>query len=527
MSSNWVIGKSSQDLAASGMTVAGHAQHQPSRIALITTTGERTWAELNQNANRLARLMRSLGLRAGDGVALLSHNACEFVETWAACLRSGMRLTPVNWHQSAETIGYIVDNCEAKLFISSARFGAVAVEAAGHAPKLVGRLAFAGPIDGFDDYETELRGFGGDNIDDPEAGTTMLYTSGTTGRPKGVYRRTRPAISQLTGTVLESARFDPASDRSLITGPLYHAAPLQLNLITPLNHGVTCVVMDKWDAEETLRTIETHEITHTHVVPTMMHRMLQLPAAVKDRYQLGSLRWVLHGAAPCPVHVKKAMMDWWGPVLYEYYSATEGGGVFIRPDEWLKKPGSVGRPVPGVELRLLDDDGEPVPQGAEGVIYMKAPPTGRFEYYRDPEKTDRTYRGDFFTLGDMGRFDEDGFLFLTGRTAELIISGGVNIYPVEIDEVLLQHPFVADAAVVGTPNEEWGEEIKAVIELKPGVSSSPDTAQAILEFCRARLQSFQRPRTVDFVDRLPRSEAGKVLRKEVRARYWQGRDRAI
>lgn len=514
-------------LVAAGMTVAVHAARRPDDLALLTMTGRRSWRELNSRANQLARAFRRAGLEAGDAVALLAHNAPEFVETWAACLRAGLRLTPVNWHQSADIIGYIVDNCEARAFVASGRFPEVAGEAASRAPGLVLKLAFAGPIAGFRSYEDVVGGEDAGDIPDPEAGTTMLYTSGTTGRPKGVYRKTRPAVSQLTNTVLETAAFKPAVDRSLITGPLYHAAPLQLNLITPLNQGVACIVMDKWDAEETLRLVEAHRITHTHVVPTMLHRLLQLPEEVRRKYDHSSLRWVMHGAAPCPVHVKQAAMDWLGPVLYEYYSATEGGGVFIRPEEWLRKPGSVGRPVTGVEIALFDDAGAPVPQGVEGTVYMKAPPVGRFEYFKDAEKTNSTYRGDYYTLGDMGKLDEDGYLFLTGRSAELIISGGVNIYPVEIDAVLLQAPGVADAAAVGVPHEDWGEEVKAVVELKPGVAAGEAAAAAILAYCQDRLPGFQRPRSVDFVERLPRSEAGKVLRKDVRARYWAGRTRAI
>src|SRR6185503_1644133 len=320
---------------------------------------------------------------------------------------------------------------------------------------------------------------------------------------KGVYRKTRPVVSQLTAKVNETAQWNPDKDIALVTGPLYHAAPLGINLVIPINAGITVLLQDKWDAEQTLWLIQHHKATHTHVVPTMMHRMLQLPEETRKAYDVSSMRWIIHGAAPCPAHVKKAMMDWFGPVIYEYFSATEGGGVFIEPDDWLRKPGTVGKAVAGVEVKLLDADGNPVPLGEDGLIYTKAPETGRFEYYKEPGKTDASYRGDWFTLGDVGRFDEEGYLYLTGRTAELIISGGVNIYPVEIDEVLIRHEGVADAAVVGVPNEDWGEEIKAVVELKPGWEASPETRQSILDFAKEKLPGFQRPRTVDFVDALP------------------------
>lgn len=516
-----------EQLMAQGMAVAVHARRTPERMAIISPNGSRTWRDFNARANQLVRLFRKRGLQPGDGVALLAHNGPEFAEVWAATQRSGLRLTAVNWHQSPEIIAYVVDNCDAKALVASARFAVGAIEAAKANDKLTLRLAFAGEITGFDDYDTALADENPENIEGPEPGSTMLYTSGTTGRPKGVYRRTRPVVSQLTNICNETARWNPETDLSLVTGPLYHAAPLGINFVIPINAGVGVLLMDKWDAEETLRLIEKYKATHTHIVPTMMHRMLQLPEATRKKYDISSMRWIIHGAAPCPAHVKQQMMEWFGPVIFEYYSSTEGGGVFVGPHDWLRKPGTVGKPVPGVEIKLLDIEGKPVEQGQEGLIYVKAPATGRFEYYKEQQKTDSSYRGDWFTLGDMGRLDPDGDLFLTGRTAELIISGGVNIYPVEIDEVLIRHPDIADAAVVGVPNEDWGEEIKAVVELKPGVARSAETTQSILDFAKEKLPGFQRPRTIDYVDTLPRNAAGKVLRAQVRAPYWAGRSKSI
>lgn len=518
---------SDEQLLAKGMAVAVHARHRPDKLAIVSPSGNLTWAEFNAKANQLVRALRKRGLKSGDGVALLAHNGPEFVIAWAATQRSGLRLTAVNWHQAPEVIAYVVDNCDARALIASGRFVAGATEAVKQSDKLVAKLSFAGAIEGFEDFDAVLADESGEDIDDAEYGSTMLYTSGTTGRPKGVYRRTRPVVSQLTNICNETARWNPETDLSLLTGPLYHAAPLGINFVIPINAGVGVLLMDKWDAEETLRLIERHKATHTHVVPTMMHRMLQLPEATRSKYDISSMRWVIHGAAPCPAHVKTSFMDWFGPVLFEYYSSTEGGGVFVGPHEWLSKPGTVGRPVPGVEIKLLDIDGNSVPQGTEGLIYVKAPETGRFEYYKEQGKTDASYRGDWFTLGDMGKLDADGYLFLTGRTAELIISGGVNIYPVEIDEVLIRHPLIADAAVVGVPNEDWGEEIKAVVEVKDGVPRSDETRQSIFDFAKERLPGFQRPRTIDFVDTLPRNAAGKVLRAQVRASYWAGRSKNI
>jgi long-chain acyl-CoA synthetase len=518
---------SDEQLLGQGMAVAVHARRRPDKIAIASPSGNLTWAEFNAKANQLVCALRKRGLSSGDGVALLAHNGPEFAIAWAATQRSGLRLTAVNWHQATDVIAYVVDNCDARALIASGRFAQGALEAAKLSGKLVAKLSFAGEIEGFEDFNAAMETESGDNIADAEFGSTMLYTSGTTGRPKGVYRRTRPVVSQLTNICNETAQWNPDTDLSLLTGPLYHAAPLGINFVIPINAGVGVLLMDKWDAEETLRLIEKHKATHTHVVPTMMHRMLQLPEETRKKYDLTSMRWMIHGAAPCPAHVKQSMMEWFGPVLYEYYSSTEGGGVFVGPHEWLKKPGTVGKPVAGVEIQLLDLDGKPVPQGTEGLIYVKAPATGRFEYYKEQGKTDASYRGDWFTLGDMGKQDADGDLFLTGRTAELIISGGVNIYPVEIDEVLIRHPLIADAAVVGVPNEDWGEEIKAVVELKQGVARSEETKQSIFEFAKERLPGFQRPRTIDFVDTLPRNAAGKVLRAQVRAPYWAGRSKSI
>ncbi len=517
-------GMSDEELVGAGMAITVYARNAPDELAIKAADGAtRTWSQLDQRANQLASRFRAAGLGVGDAVALLAHNSVEFIETWAACQRAGLRLTPINWHQKPEIIGYILDNCDARALVASSRFAKEGIEALRLAPRLELKLAFAGSIEEFLDYDRELSAQSPEQIADPVMGTSMLYTSGTTGRPKGVYRASRPAPSQLTATILETASFVPGKDASLVTGPLYHAAPLALNMMTPLNAGVKCILMDKWDALETLRLIQEEHITHTHVVPTMFHRLLQLPEDIRRKYDLSSLRWVLHGAAPCPAHVKQAIIDWLGPIVFEYYSSTEGGGVFIGPEEWLKRPGSVGRPVQGVAIEVRNAEGNNQPPGETGTIFISAPDVGRFVYYKDEKKTQSSYKGDYFTLGDMGYLDEDGYLFLTGRSAELIISGGVNIYPAEIDEVLIQHDAVADAAVVGVPNDEWGEEIKAVVELKTGYQPDEATRTAILAFVAERVPGFQKPRSLDFVDELPRSAAGKVLRQVVRDPYWPAR----
>ncbi len=507
-----------RDATARGMTIAVHARLAPERPALVSALGSRSFGSLNARCNQLARALRARRVGAGDGVALLCSNRPEFVEVIYAGARAGWRVTPINFHLTGAEAGYIVDDCEAKVFIADARFAETARQAAALAPAADVRLAVGGAIEGFEDYAAALASENARDLDDPVLGATMLYTSGTTGRPKGVYRR-EAAPARLAPPILRAGALDGACDRALCTGPLYHAAPLGLNLAIPLAAGVPVVLMDRFDAEETLRLVERERITHTHMVPTMFHRLVTLPDEARRRHDLSSLRFVLHGAAPCPVHVKKALIEWLGPVVYEYYAATEGGGTFIGPEEWLRKPGSVGRPVEGESLLVLDDDGKEVPPGSVGTVYIKAPASGRFEYFKAPEKTAGAYRGEHFTLGDHGYFDGDGYLFLTGRSAELIISGGVNIYPAEVDATLLMHPAVADVATVGVPDDEWGESVKSVVLLRPGFDASQALAEELRRHCRDRLASYKSPRSIDFTDDLPRMPSGKIQRHLVRARY--------
>lgn len=506
-----------------GMALAHHAASQGDGLALATSFGNRTFNELNGRTNQLLRFLRGRGIGAGDAIAVVSRNRPEFIEGFAAALRGGIRFTPVNFHLTGEEAGYVIDNCEAKAVIYDAHLG-TGVDAVSHAKHCAVRLAIGGRIEDFEDYEAAIAGYDDTDIDDPSRGTTMLYTSGTTGRPKGVYRKSQP----ITPAAALQVNGHGPGKVNLCTGPAYHAAPLVFNVSLPMSAGAAIVMMDRWDPEETLRLIQEHGVTHTHMVATMFHRLLQLPEETRTAYDVSSMEYIVHGAAPCPVHVKHAMIEWFGPIVNEYYAATEGGGGFtIDSETWLKKPGSVGNTPNPEGTRILDDDGNEVAQGETGYIYFKAPAEGRFEYFKSPEKTGESYRGDWFTLGDMGYFDEDGFLFLNGRSAETIISGGVNIYPQEVDEALLSHAAVLDVCTVGVPNDEWGEEVKSVVQLAEGFEPSAELADAIIAHGRERLAAFKSPRSVDFVTDLPRLPSGKIQRRHVRAPFWEGRDRQI
>jgi long-chain acyl-CoA synthetase len=485
--------------------------------------GERSYREVNANANRLARLLRGAGLAKGDAVALACSNRAEFVEVLAATRRTGLRITPVNWHLTADEIAYIVNDCEAKALFVEDRITA-GIEAAAQCPNLVLKVAIGGPVAGFQGYDEALAGLDSSDIPDAVLGNQMMYTSGTTGRPKGVFRA-NPIVPMQGIYALRG--YDETSVQ-MCAGPAYHAAPLAFDVGAAMGAGCQLVFMDKWDSENTLRTLAEKRVTHLHLVPIMFQRLLALPDEVKSKYDISHVKYIVHGAAPCPPEVKLAMIEWFGPIVHEYYAGSEGGaGFVIDSHEWLKKPGSVGKRPALLGSKILDEQGAECPPGVPGTIYHQLPPGGGFTYFKDEAKTQKNRVGDFFTLGDVGYYDEDGYLFLTGRDAETIISGGVNIYPQEIDNELIKHDAVADSSTVGIPHAEWGEQVRAVILLKEGHAPSQELAEEILGFARANLPGFKVPRGVDFVTELPRSEAGKIQRNKVRAPYWEGRARQI
>ncbi|SEK05708.1 long-chain acyl-CoA synthetase [Sphingobium sp. AP50] len=509
-----------------GMTLSIWAARQPDRPAVYDPSGRvLSFAELNAGANRLVRFLRHNGVQAGDALALICSNRAEFVIAVAATLRSGIRMTPVNWHLTADEIAYIVRDCDAKVVIGDARVGQVIKTAISTCPDVRVKIAVGGEIDGFVNFDHALALQDGSNISDPTLGNIMYYTSGTTGRPKGVLRA---SVRQTPASFYKAKGYDPETSVQLGAGPAYHGGPLGFDVRAAMNAGVPLIFLDKWDSELVLRTISERRVTHMHLVPIMFQRLLALPADVKAKYDVSHVRYIIHGAAPCSPEVKMAMIEWFGPVLTEYYAGSEGGaGFFITSEEWLRKPGSVGKRPPEPPVRILDGDGNELPVGESGMIYHKLQPGTEFRYHKDEQKTWANRVGDFFTLGDIGYFDEDDYLFLTGRSAETIISGGVNIYPQEIDNELVTHEAVADSATVGVPDAEWGEQVRGVVKLKAGFEASEELSTDIIAYLRARLPSYKVPKTIDFVTDLPRSEAGKIQRDKVRARYWEGRIRQI
>ncbi|WP_409181981.1 acyl-CoA synthetase [Amycolatopsis sp. VS8301801F10] len=499
------------------------AAAEPARVALVDPDGrEITYGELTAKANRYASGLRELGLGVGDAVVLLLPNGDDLVAAHFAAIQTGLYVVVVNWHLVGPEVAYILSDSGAKAFLAHERFADVAAAAADEAGLSASARFAVGSVPGFRRVEELGAGLGDGRPDNRTSGSPMLYTSGTTGRPKGVKRPLTgadpdqvPAASTWFFGVFGLRPFD--DHVHLCGSPLYHTAVLNFVAIS-LQLGHTAVLMDRWDAEEMLRLIERHRVTHSHMVPTQFRRLLALPEEVRTKYDLSSLRVMIHGAAPCPLEVKRKMLEWWGPVVTEYYAATEGGGTVISGEDWLRKPGSVGLPWPGSTIRILDDNGNEVPTGETGTVYMKMGDS-KFEYHRDKAKTEKARVGDLFTLGDVGHLDEDGYLFLHDRKADMIISGGVNIYPAEIEGELVMHPKVADVAVFGVPHEDWGEAIKAVVQPAEGVEGSAELTAELLAYAETRLARFKLPRSVDYLPELPRDPNGKLYKRKLRERY--------
>ena len=486
--------------------------------------------EIQTGGNRVARALDRAGVGQRGNVAVLLPNVVEFLWTYRGCAWSGRRFTPMSWRWSADEASYVVDNCEADVVIAHSRFADIARQAAAALPA-ERRISVGGSIEGFVPFEEFVAGCSPAELDQPLAGDTMLYTSGTTGRPKGVLRpmaADMPPPSRVGrgGMMMLQTYLGGEPDRvHLVAAPLYHSGPVSYCEGASLL-GADVVLMDGWDAAEFLHLIETHAVTSTFVVPIHFVRLLKLAPEARARYDLSSLRLVVHGAAPTAIEVKRKMIEWFGPILFEFYGGTEGGGISISSPEWLRKPGSVGRPYnPAVKVHILDDAGAPCPTGREGTVYFRQPDA--VTYKDDPEKTKDAHRGDLLTLGDIGYLDEDGYLFLCDRRADVIVTGGVNVYPAQIESVLLDHPAIADCCVVGAPDDEWGEAVYAVVQLRPGVALDDAMTDDLRQWSRERLAGYQVPRAFHAVDELPRTETGKMARQVVRASLWSHRDRRI
>ncbi|MGE0795964.1 MAG: AMP-binding protein [Acidimicrobiia bacterium] len=499
------------------------AATEPGRPAVLQDDGPVSYAELVGNARRVANALKDAGIGPGDIVGVVLPNQLATVEVILAVQESGIRMVPISFHLVADEVAYLLEDSGAKGLIVDARHaegvtGALARIAGG--PTV--RFSVRGLIDGFTPLE-EAKAAASDAPPEPRVmGGPMFYTSGTTGRPKAVYRAMAsfpPDLAALGG-IAYASRFElePGHDVHLVSCPLYHAAPSGWGM-NALHLGHAIVVPERWTAQGALDAIARFGVNNTFMVPTQFHRLLELPDDVRAAADTSSLKTVVHAAAPCPIGVKQRMLDWWGPVIWEFYAGTEGGGTTARPEDWLAKPGTVGTAWEGTSVHVLDDDGNEAPPGEAGSIYFGTGEPIAFEYKGDPEKTANSRRGNLFSLGDIGYKDEDGSLFLLDRRTDLIITGGVNVYPAEIESVLSSHPKVADAAVFGLPDDDWGQHVCAVVQPAPGIDGDDELRAELLAECTAKLAKLKVPKRLDFRDSLPRRDNGKLYKRVLRDEY--------
>jgi long-chain acyl-CoA synthetase len=502
------------------------AQKNGDHIAVIDSGGHSISARsLLEQANQVVHGMRSLGLGHGDCVAAILPNGAPMLALFMGAAQAGLYLTPINVHLSASEIAYILKDSQAKALLTTAAYSRRVNEALEESP-IRPNARFS-----VDDCEAPFLNWAdflaGQSTSSPEnriAGGPMTYTSGTTGFPKGVRRpivKVSPdLVANQQAMFLMLFGIQPSSSGvHLVGAPMYHTAVLNF-ATNHLHLGDTLLLMEKWDAENMLTLIEQHRVTSSHMVPTQFTRLLKLPVEVRQKYDISSLRHIVHSAAPCPVDIKHEMLNWWGPCIYEYYAASEGGGTIASPQHWLTKPGTVGKPWPISQIRILDDEKQPCASGDVGTVWIRMG-EHTFNYHGDQGKTDEAWDQGFFTVGDAGYLDDDGDLFLCDRKSDMIISGGVNIYPAEVEAALIGHPAILDVAVFGIPDEDWGEQVKAVVQLiKPEEASKKLTSQ-ILAFTQERLAKFKCPKTIDYVDSLPRDPNGKLYKRKLRAPYWE------
>lgn len=507
--------------------------------AVIDARGTTTWAELDQRVTRLVHALRDRCLQTGDTVVAMLGNQSEFLEVTLACAHGGWLLVPLNWHWVPREVAYVLADADARAVVVDQRWASVMADALAAveppAPATTLLVGDADLPDGFERYEDALRSGRADEIDEPQRGGPMFYTSGTTGWPKGV----RSSLSAIGGppevltliahTMAPTIGVTPGGrDVQLVCGPLYHSAQWAFGVFA-LCCGATVVLQHRFDAAELLTLVDRHGVTNIHLVPTQMMRMLDLPEATRAAFDGSSLQQIIHGAAPCSPSVKRRMIDWVGPIVSEYYGGTEGGFLaLIDAPAWLERPGSVGRPLPIIEIVVLGADGEPLEPNQPGEIWFRSLVGTDFEYHKAPDKTEAAHRaGGLGTLGDIGFFDDDGYLYLSDRKIDMVVSGGVNIYPAEIEGVLAEHPAITDAAVFGVPDDEMGESVHAALALRTGHPWSDDLRSELDTFCRARLAGYKVPRSFEVHDALPRSEAGKLAKRQLRDPWWAGSDRSI
>jgi long-chain acyl-CoA synthetase len=485
-----------------------HARRSPEKTAIVAGSRRVTFGELDRRANRVARTFRRAGIGPGDRVGCALRNRVEFFETTFGAARAGAELVPISWRAKDDEVSYLLEDSRAALLVAEEDVTATV-------PVLHVGEEYDAALGAEDDAPLE---------DAPPVTPPAIryYTSGTTGRPKAV-ERPRSSVPNYLAAAREHLgvfELEQPSEIHLCCGPLYHSAPLGFSDYALLM-GQTVVLMERFDAEEFLRLIERERATWSMMVPIHFVRILALPDEVRARYDLSSMRRIIHAAAPCPPEVKRRIIEMFGDdVVWEFYGMTEGRATLITAKEWLRKPGSVGRPMPGARVTIMDPLGGELAPGETGLIYVST--GGRFEYAGAPDKTAEAWRGEFFTVGDMGYLDGDGYLFLTDRSQDMIISGGSNVYPAEVEAVLHRHPAVADVAVIGVPDAEWGEAVKAIVEAR-----APVGADDLIAFCREHLAHYKCPRTVDLVEQLPREPNGKVRKRDLRARYWEGRETKI
>jgi acyl-CoA synthetase (AMP-forming)/AMP-acid ligase II len=506
--------------------IASHAERQPHTPALIERDRTITWREFFELRNRLAHGLAALGVSPGEHVVVYALNSSEVLIAGAAIRALGAIAIPMNHRLAPDEVAYILDDADAVVAFVGASFMPIAETIRARA-RTVRHWVLMGTerrdwAVHFDDLvaagsPTALAGDAGDNL-----GGSMIYTAGTTGKPKGALRRAVDPRSMIPR--LEPFGLVDPSHVHLAAGPLYHSAPGAFAVYTHV-FGGTVVVMPKFEAEDALAAIARHRCTSTFMAPTLLKRLIDLPATVRERYDVSSMRVIVIAAAPCPTRVKEAAMAWFGPVLYEFYGSTELGiNTLLRPEDVLRKPGSCGRAAPGVELAVVDDDGRPLPPGTPGELCVRRHDGVFEEYWKNPEATRETARGDWLSVGDVAWIDGDGFVYICDRKRDMIISGGVNIYPAEIEDVLHRHPGIQDVAVFGVPDDEWGERVHAAVQARPGHTI---TAEGVIGFARGSLGGYKVPRTVSFHEEFPRDPAGKLVKRLLRDPHWAGRQTRV